>query len=277
MQKEALLPSGAGNSRARPSGGASSSRRATTGSGSTPTATVAHLHSSRFGKLLFGRGRSRLSRFRRGWSSPSAQREMRVRLSPGYHRLLVGGAGAGPGVAPHPALREGARTATCGSARYTNRSEAGLRLRVLTLHDPTTLNFRLDRDPPADDRRERLQPGRPRRDGRRRGHDGGPRDRLLASPHRHLPDKEQAEGDRPPRLGGAPREHRGHVGAIHDREPARRRPSSGGSLRGRPSRRSTTAPRWRSLLSEFKSRDRRAGEARRDPAGLRSSGARAPR
>ncbi len=34
--------------------------------------------------------------------------------------------------------------------RYTNRSESGLRLRVLTLHDPTTLNFRLESDPPSD-------------------------------------------------------------------------------------------------------------------------------
>ena len=36
------------------------------------------------------------------------------------------------------------------SVRITNRGDAVAKLRVLTLHDPTTLNYRRERDPPGE-------------------------------------------------------------------------------------------------------------------------------
>jgi hypothetical protein len=114
-----------------------------------PAGTVVHLHSSRFGKLLFGRGTVEPFKVQAGVIIPQRQRETRVSLSP----TSLGFSSAGQEV-----LRAYSTVRLCGkettgyirTVKYTNGSDGPIRLRVLSLNDPTTLNFRLERDPPGD-------------------------------------------------------------------------------------------------------------------------------
>ncbi|MGA2199095.1 MAG: hypothetical protein ABSG45_04075 [Nitrososphaerales archaeon] len=114
-----------------------------------PDGSVAFLHSTRFGKLLFGRGVVEPFKIQAGVIISQRQREMRIRLAPSSIGLSTWN--------PEPLqASQSIRLCSDGAtgytrvARYTNRSEANIRLRVLTLHDPTSLNFRIDRDPPAE-------------------------------------------------------------------------------------------------------------------------------
>jgi len=114
-----------------------------------PDGSVAHLHSSKFGKLLFGRGAVEAFKIQAGVIISQKPREMKVMLSPSSLGLSSGSQELLQ--ASHSVrLCAGDSAGYSRTVRYTNRSGALLRLRVLTLHDPTTLNFRLDGDPPAD-------------------------------------------------------------------------------------------------------------------------------
>jgi hypothetical protein len=114
-----------------------------------PDGSVSYLHSTEFGKVLFGKGSAEAFKIQAGVVIQLRQRERRVRLSPGAIGFSSG---------PQEPVQTSQTLQPCGtdskgylrSATYTNRSESVLRLRVLTLHDPTALNFRLDTDPPSD-------------------------------------------------------------------------------------------------------------------------------
>src|ERR1017187_9607182 len=114
-----------------------------------PDGSVSYLHSTAFGKVLFGKGLVEAFKIQVGVIIPLRQRERRIRLSPGVIGFSSG---------PQESVQVTQTVRLCGRGSngylrfvsYTNRSEAGLRLRILTLHDPTTLNFRLESDPPSD-------------------------------------------------------------------------------------------------------------------------------
>ena len=114
-----------------------------------PDGSVSYLHSTEFGKILFGRGSVEAYKIQAGVVIPLRQRDRRLRISPGVIGLSS---------MPQEPMQTSQTIRLCGRdssgylrlIRYTNRSEAGVRLRVLTLHDPTTLNFRAENDPPSD-------------------------------------------------------------------------------------------------------------------------------
>ena len=114
-----------------------------------PDGSVSYLHSTAFGKVIFGKGLVEAFKIQVGVIIPLRQRERRIRLSPGVIGFSSG---------PQESVQVTQTVRLCGRGSngylrfvsYTNRSEAGLRLRILTLHDPTTLNFRLESDPPSD-------------------------------------------------------------------------------------------------------------------------------
>ncbi|MGA2665137.1 MAG: hypothetical protein ABSF83_09355 [Nitrososphaerales archaeon] len=113
-----------------------------------PDGSVGFLHSAKAGGLLFGRGAVEPFKIQAGVIVSQRQREMRVRLAPGSVAFSTVGPEA---VQAYHLIGLRGREASgyARSARYSNRSDAGLRLRVLTLQDPTSLNYRLERDPPG--------------------------------------------------------------------------------------------------------------------------------
>jgi hypothetical protein len=114
-----------------------------------PDGSTVFLHSARFGKVLFGRGMVEPFKIQAGVIVPQRQREMRMRLSPGS--VGLGSLSSEPLQASHSIRLCGDQaTGYVRSVGYTNRSELVLRMRVLTLNDPTSMNFRLERDHPAE-------------------------------------------------------------------------------------------------------------------------------
>jgi hypothetical protein len=112
-----------------------------------PDASLSYLHSARFGKLVFGREAVEIFKVQAGVRISQRPKDLRVRLSPlsiefrSQEPLQVSqSVGAFSGVSEGYSRR----------VKVTNRSEASLRLKLLTLHDPTSLNFRRERDPPGE-------------------------------------------------------------------------------------------------------------------------------
>jgi len=112
-----------------------------------PDASLSYLHSARFGKLVFGREAVEVFKLQAGLRISQRPKEMRVRISPESLEFrsqeslqLSQTIEAYAGVAEGYSRR----------VKITNRSESGLRLKLLTLHDPTSLNFRRERDSPGE-------------------------------------------------------------------------------------------------------------------------------
>lgn len=111
-----------------------------------PDGAVSSLHSTRYGKLLFGRGEVESFKIQSGIIIPLRPRELAVTISP--QQLVFSSRGQEQAGAAHSLVLSGERsTGYLRTSRFTNRSDAPLKLRVLTMHDPTTLNFRTDGDP----------------------------------------------------------------------------------------------------------------------------------
>jgi len=100
-------------------------------------------------KLLFGRESSEVFKIQSGVRIAVKPQELLLRASPTS-------ASFAPRWQDKVQVFQQVRLAVgeCGGSirtvRLTNRGDAAVRLRVLTLHDPTALNFRRDRDPPGE-------------------------------------------------------------------------------------------------------------------------------
>jgi hypothetical protein len=112
-----------------------------------PDSSVSCLHSSRFGKLVFGREAVEIFKVQAGVRIPQKPKDLKLRLSP----LSVEFRSQEPlQVSQTLATFSGASEGYSRRVKVTNRAETSLRLRLLTIHDPTSLNFRRERDPPGE-------------------------------------------------------------------------------------------------------------------------------
>jgi hypothetical protein len=114
-----------------------------------PDGSCSWLHSSKAGKLLFGRETTEVFKFQSGVKIAIKPQDIAVRATP----TVVSHAHRGPEkvqVAYSLQLIAGDCAGWTRTVRLTNRGETTAKLRVLTLHDPTSLNFRRDRDPPGE-------------------------------------------------------------------------------------------------------------------------------
>jgi hypothetical protein len=114
-----------------------------------PDGSSSWVHSATARKLLFGREATEMFKIQSGVKITIKPQDMLVRSTPGSvtHtsrgqeriqstqsvRLLAGGCAG-----------------SSRSVSLTNRGEAVTKVRILTLHDPTSLNYRKERDPPGD-------------------------------------------------------------------------------------------------------------------------------
>ncbi len=114
-----------------------------------PDGTVASLHSTKYGKLLFGRGGVEPFKVQSGVIISQRARELGFSLSPSVLRFSSRGQEQ-VGASHTLRLCGDQSTGYVRQSRFTNRSDAPLRLRILTIQDPTTLNFRPERDAPAE-------------------------------------------------------------------------------------------------------------------------------
>ncbi|MCS4539640.1 MAG: hypothetical protein HYU03_03000, partial [Thaumarchaeota archaeon] len=114
-----------------------------------PDSSCSWFYSKKFGKILYGRESLELFKFQSGVKIGSSQRESTIRVSPSqitfssrpFEGLL---------------LTQTVRIHSAESSAYsrviklTNRSGAQMKLRLVTLRDPTSLNFRREKDPPGE-------------------------------------------------------------------------------------------------------------------------------
>lgn len=114
-----------------------------------PDSSCSWFYSKKFEKILYGRESLELFKFQSGVKIGSSQRESTIRVSPSqitfssrpFEGLL---------------LTQTVRIHSAESSAYsrviklTSRSGAQMKLRLVTLHDPTSLNFRREKDPPGE-------------------------------------------------------------------------------------------------------------------------------
>jgi hypothetical protein len=115
-----------------------------------PDSSLSYLHSSRAGRVLFGRGTVELFKVQAGLLVPLRQKEMMVRLlSPTSVEFSC----RSPDqlqISYTSSLALGPPAGFTRRASVTNRSGAPLHIRALTLSDPSSLNFRREKDPPGE-------------------------------------------------------------------------------------------------------------------------------
>ena len=109
--------------------------------------SVTYLQTSEKGGLVFGREAVEVFRVQSGVRIPFKSKDARLRLSPGLAEFRSQDAVQ---VSQTLRLFEGASAGYSRSVRVMNRTDALVRVRVLTLHDPTSLAFRRERDPPGE-------------------------------------------------------------------------------------------------------------------------------
>jgi hypothetical protein len=112
-----------------------------------PDGSISHLHSLRARRAVFGREDMVLFKVQAGILVSQRPRDVRIRLTPGRFELISSEA--------HQ-LSHSTRLLGDGSAGYVrsvriaNKSDSPARLRMVVLHDPTSMSFRRERDPPGE-------------------------------------------------------------------------------------------------------------------------------
>jgi hypothetical protein len=114
-----------------------------------PDSSCSWFFSKRFGKILYGRESLALFKFQAGVKIESSQRENMIRVSPGQ-MTFSSRPFEGLVLAQTIRIHSGESSAYSRAIRLTNRSERQMRLRLITLHDPTSLNFRKEKEPPGE-------------------------------------------------------------------------------------------------------------------------------
>jgi hypothetical protein len=112
-----------------------------------PDASLSYLHSARFGKLVFGREAVEVFKLQAGVRISQRPKDVRVRISP---ESLEFRSQESLQLSQLVEVHAGSADGYSRRVKVANRSESALRLRLLTLHDPTSLNFRRERDPPGE-------------------------------------------------------------------------------------------------------------------------------
>lgn len=113
-----------------------------------PDQAVSSLYSSRGHRLVLGREAVEVYKVQAGIVVPQRARDLRIKLSPEAIEV----SSSEPVQATHTLKLLGGSSSTgfTRSVRFSNRSESAVRLRVVSLHDPTSMNFRRERDPPGE-------------------------------------------------------------------------------------------------------------------------------
>ncbi len=114
-----------------------------------PDSSCSWFYSKKFDKILYGRESLELFKFQSGVKIGSSQRESTIRVSPSqitfsskpFEGLLL---------AQTIRIHSAESSAYSRVIKLTNRSGGQMKLRLVTLHDPTSLNFRREKDPPGE-------------------------------------------------------------------------------------------------------------------------------
>jgi hypothetical protein len=114
-----------------------------------PDASSSWLYSAGSKKLLFGRESVEVFKIQSGVKIPVRPQDMVVRATPAA--VLYAPRGQEKVQVAHSvSLVTGDSQGWARTVKLTNKGDAVMKLRVLTLHDPTSLNYRRDRDPPGE-------------------------------------------------------------------------------------------------------------------------------
>ncbi len=114
-----------------------------------PDGSSSWVHSATARKLLFGRETAEVFKIQSGVKIAVRPQDALVRATP--TEVSHAPRGQDKIQAVHSVrLVTGDCAGSARSVRVTNRGDAVAKLRVLTLHDPTSLNFRRERDPPGE-------------------------------------------------------------------------------------------------------------------------------
>jgi hypothetical protein len=114
-----------------------------------PDGSSSWVYSATARKLVFGRDAVELFKIQAGIKIPIKPQDLSIRASPlavtfshrGQDKVIV---------AQGLRLVVGECPGSVRNVRVTNRGESLVRVRVLALHDPTSLNYRRERDPPGE-------------------------------------------------------------------------------------------------------------------------------
>ena len=114
-----------------------------------PDASSSWVHSATASKLLFGREAAEVFKIQSGVKIAVKHQDVGVRATP--TSVSYTPRGQDKVQAAHSVrLVVGDCAGSVRSVRLTNRGDTVVKLRVLTLHDPTSLNYRRERDPPGE-------------------------------------------------------------------------------------------------------------------------------
>ncbi len=109
--------------------------------------SISNLHSLSTRRLVFGREDMMVFKVQAGVLVSQRARDFRVRLSPGRLELV---SNENHQLSVSTRLLGGGSVGYIRSVRLTNKSDSQVRLRVVVLHDPTSMSFRRERDPPGE-------------------------------------------------------------------------------------------------------------------------------
>lgn len=114
-----------------------------------PDSSCSWFFSKKIGKILYGKESLALFKFQAGVKIENSQRENTIRVSPSQ---ITFSSRPFEGLVLSQTIRihSGESSGYSRVIRLANRSERHTRLRLITLHDPTSLNFRKEREPPGE-------------------------------------------------------------------------------------------------------------------------------
>jgi hypothetical protein len=115
-----------------------------------PDSSLSYLRSSDADRLLFGRGAVEIFKVQAGLLVPLRLKEMRVRLLSPTSAEFSCRPQDQPQFSYTTSLTRAPLRGYTRRVGVTNRSSAPLHIRALTLSDPSSLNFRKERDPPGE-------------------------------------------------------------------------------------------------------------------------------
>ncbi len=114
-----------------------------------PDGSTSWVHSATAKKLLFGRETAEVFKIQSGVKISVKAQDVVVRATPSS--VSYAARGQERIQAAHTVrLLVGDCEGSVRSVRLTNRGDAVTRIRIITLHDPTSLNYRRERDPPGE-------------------------------------------------------------------------------------------------------------------------------
>ncbi len=112
-----------------------------------PDSSVSSLYTSGVRRLVFGREQLGVFKVQSGFLISQRQKETRMWISPGVVEFWPADA---PESVQTISLLDTTSTGYSRSVVLSNRTDAPVRLRVVSLHDPTTMSFRRERDAPGE-------------------------------------------------------------------------------------------------------------------------------